>query len=151
MRIVRPARALRAVARLTRNGAALLVAIGIAGCVDATIPPASIAGAWSLSAANGAPPPVLLFEAGGESQHLVSMSLTFDRDGSYTSTGVVHSVMAGVDSRTTGTDHGVWTVRGDSVTLRSLQGGVSSLKIDPELLSFFDSGMMMTMSFSRAR
>jgi hypothetical protein len=136
---------------LVRTSAALALAVGIASCADVTGPRASIAGAWSLSAANGAPPPVLLFEAGSDASHLVSLTLTFDRSGSYTSTGVVSSVIGGVAAQSTGIDRGVWTVSGDSVMLRSLQGGISILEIKPELLSFFDSSTLMTMSFSRAR
>jgi hypothetical protein len=150
MRIVRKGLARLAPERV-RTAAALALAVAIAGCAEVTTPPASIAGAWSLSSANGAPPPVLLFEAGSDASHLISLTLTFDRNGSYTSTGIVSSCIGGVTTQASGNDRGVWTVSGDSLTLRSLGGGISSLEITPEKLLFFDSSTLMTMSFSRAR
>ncbi|HEY6219325.1 MAG TPA: hypothetical protein VIV65_04650 [Gemmatimonadaceae bacterium] len=135
----------------TRTGAAAIVlAVAVAGCVDVTAPRGAIAGEWSLAAANGAPPPVLLFEAGGDSLQLVGMTFAFDRNGSYVSTGLVRSVAGGVVVETSGTDHGVWTVTGDSLTLRSLEGGISSLDIQPDRLSFVNPTTGFSMTFSRA-
>jgi len=115
------------------------------------MPPQAIVGSWALASGNGAPPPVLLFEAGSDSSQMVGLTFTFDRDGSYRATSVVRWVIAGGRSSAAAADEGVWTLAGDSVTLRSLKGGISYLQVQPDTLSYTDPNARITMRFSRSQ
>jgi hypothetical protein len=100
-----------------------LVALVACGGGDKATNPASdsIAGVYSLRSVNGSPLPYT-FQAGEDSYTLTSDVITIANGGTWSETFVFQQTVNGTISEQTGSDSGVWSRAGTSVSLDSYGG-----------------------------
>ena len=122
---------------------ALLLPLAACGDDDGSGPSADVVGTFTLQTINGATVPAVVFQAGADRLEVVSGSITFNENRTFSAAFTLRQTLAGVVTTETETDTGTYTVSGNTVQLTAADGTVETATVSGNTLTSTQQGITL--------
>ena len=123
---------------------ALLLPVAACGDDDGSGPSADVVGTFNLQTINGATVPAVVFQAGADRLEVVSGSITFNENRTFSAALTLREAVGGVaNPPETETDTGTYTVSGNTVQLTAADGTTATATISGNTLTSNQQGFTL--------